>query len=149
MESLTIKVTDMRARGKNGYVAKILGDGSKNFLRAIHQTGYGTSAKTLTFEIKEDGIYEVSDANFGGRKKNVTFYKIESGRIVGESEEVLDFLVTDDLPELQGSEAQILWADQIRKRFILKLRKQEQDLPKWIYKVTEATKIINNREKLQ
>jgi len=70
--SVLIKISDMRAASKPGYVAKIV-NGEKNFLSTKDRSGYSKSRETLIFELTEDGVYEVCDANFGGRKRNIYF----------------------------------------------------------------------------
>lgn len=138
---ITRTVCDMRGAGKPGYVAKILDNRDKSFLVAKSYDRHGTSAKNVTFEITEDGIYEICDANFGGRKRRITFILVQNGEITCESEllnecekrqsgfpewtieeqdnapMISDRTVTPEgLPKLTGTTRQIEWAESLRDR---------------------------------
>ena len=137
----------MRAAGKPGYVAKIE-NGQKNFLTNRKADSFTTSAKDVHYEISEDGIYEICDANFGGRKRNIKFLKIENGEIVQESETLIALQVGDiELPELTGSAKQVSWAESIREKMIAKLKEMGKEVPDWAFVRTEAKFWIDNRDK--
>ncbi|MBE9037188.1 hypothetical protein [aff. Roholtiella sp. LEGE 12411] len=97
-----IKVDDMRAAGKPGYVAKIV-NGEKKFLNAAIQDKYSSSKVAKIYKISEDGIYEICDANFGGRKRRINFIKVEDGEIIEESEN-LNSLITIEKTQLLNIE---------------------------------------------
>lgn len=101
---IEIEVCDMRAAGKPGYVAKITGEhNEKNFLNAASYSGHGASAKTISYEIKEDGIYEICDANFGGRKRRIEFVLIENGEIVKSADSLSELKPKPQAPTVQAS----------------------------------------------
>jgi hypothetical protein len=79
---MIFEVCDMRAAGKPGYVAKITDKREKQFLAAKDYSAHGASAKQVSYEISEDGIYEICDANFGGRKRKISFVLIRNGNDV-------------------------------------------------------------------
>jgi hypothetical protein len=141
-----IEVDDMIARGKKGFIAKIVSGGERQFLPVISRTGYSHSKEVLTYQIEDDGIYEIQDANFGGRLRR-EYIKVENSEIVAR-EKSLDTLLAADvtnLPELEGSEKQVDWAFNIREKLIAKLKKANKDLPKWIYTTTSAKFYIDHR----
>ncbi len=74
---IKVEVCDMRGAGKAGYVAKLEGR-DRNFLIAARYSGHGSSAKQVEYEIAEDayGIYEICDANYGGRKRDIQFLAV-------------------------------------------------------------------------
>lgn len=76
---IEVTVCDMRAAGKPGYVAKIV-NREKIFLQGTSEN-HGTSAKNITFQIVEDGVYEICDANFGGRKRKIEYWLVVDGEI--------------------------------------------------------------------
>lgn len=86
MSAIEIEICDMRAAGKPGYVAKIGQNREKIFLNAKCYSAHKTSAKKVLYEITQDGIYEVCDANFGWRKRRVNFLLIRNDEIAFESE---------------------------------------------------------------
>jgi hypothetical protein len=145
---LEIKVDDMRAAGKPGYVAKIV-NGEKIFLNTSEQNKYGSSKVTKLYQISEDGIYEICDANFGGRKRSINFIKVENKEIVEESEN-LNKLVAEalELPELQGSTKQVDWATSIREKYLAKLKNAGKDVPERIYTEVSAKFYIDNRNQM-
>lgn len=138
----------MRGRGKPGYVAKIV-DRQKQFLNPKTYSVHGTSAKQLTYEFKEDGIYEVCDANFGGRRRNISFIKLENGETVAESEVLAELLVTEELPELEGSVKQVDWATNIRQSYLAKIKQLNKPTPEWVQTTSSAKWWIDNRGQLQ
>jgi hypothetical protein len=155
---MQISVDDMRGAGKAGYVAKIGDRFEKHFLTAAEYSGHGASRKTVTYEISEDGVYEVCDANYGARKRKISFLVVKNGQCVFESEKLddayrhfdvltgrLEAWATDGdvLPELEGSPKQIAWAVDIRSKAIaggLPTAKAAT--------VTSAKAWIDNRSKL-
>lgn len=148
-EKIEIKVSDMRAAGKPGYVAKIV-NGEKRFLQTASQDKYGGSKNTKSFEISEDGIYEIRDANYGGRKTNSNFIRVENGKIVEESENLNKLIVDDSgLPELEGSTKQVDWAMSIREKYLAKLKNAGKEIPKRIRTETSSKFYIDNRERLK
>jgi len=74
---IQIEVCDMRGAGKAGYVAKLEGR-DRNFLIAASYSDHGSSAKQVKYEIAEDayGIYEICDANYGNRKRDIQFLAV-------------------------------------------------------------------------
>lgn len=141
-------VTDMRAANKPGYIAQIV-DGKEHFLSAKSYDSYGTSAKKVTYEVSEDGIYKICDANFGSRKRDIKFIKIENGEITKTEYSLADIITSEmEFPELEGSTKQIDWADNIRKTFITKLKAANKELPDYIFTTTSAKFWIDNRAKL-
>jgi hypothetical protein len=141
---MEITVTDMRAAGKPGYVAKIV-DSQKQFLQAKSHSNHGSSAKQITYELTDDGIYEICDGNFGGRKRNINFIKFESGEVIQESENLADLILTDtELSDLEGSQKQIVWAESIRSKALSKLK---SPFPDWANNVS-AKWWIDNRNSL-
>jgi hypothetical protein len=106
----SLTISNMPARGKRGWVKK-----GEVFLRANQQDSHGASAQKLTFEL-EDGIYEVQDANFGSSRTNHYWLKVSNGEGVETEEPKPDLGV--ELPELEGSEKQIAWAEKIRAKAI-------------------------------
>lgn len=75
-----ISVSDMRAAGKPGYVARIEGQ-DRQFLTA-HQYpgGHGSSHKTVIYRVSLNnlGLFEICDANYGGQKRKLTYLAISS-----------------------------------------------------------------------
>lgn len=166
-----IEICDMRGAGKPDYVAKIDDRREKHFLVATKYTNHGTSAKKVTYTITEDGIYEVCDANFGGRKRKVTYILVENDKAIFESESLQEAerqrdhldgkieswviapeepMITDrtiDLPQLQGSEKQISWAEDIRSKLLEYCKKNDKDISAWIFNQTSAKFYIDNRDK--
>lgn len=148
IKNVIIKVDNMIAAGKKGYVAKIEG-GDRQFLRASEQTGYGYSRQVLAFEITEDGIYEIQDANFGGKLRR-DYIKIQDGEIIERTESLNSLLASeesDKLPELEGSQKQVDWAFNIREKLIAKCKKAGKEIPARIYQETSAKFYIDNRDK--
>jgi hypothetical protein len=143
-----IQVDDMRGRGKPGYVAEIV-TGEKVFLNAKSQNCYGASRVTKTYEINKDGIYEVCDANFGGRKRNIYFIKVENGEIIEKTYNLIDLIINKELPELEGSDRQISWAISIRENYLLHLTKVNKPHPDWVNTQTSAKWWIDNRDKFK
>lgn len=142
---IQITICDMRAAGKPGYVARIQ-DGQKAFLNSRKADSFTTSAKDVHYEISEDGIYEICDANFGERKRNIRFIKVESGNIVEESKSLSALQVAGiELPELTGSTKQVDWAEAIREKLIAKLKGKNKEIPDWVCLKTEANFWIDNR----
>lgn len=153
-----IEVCDMRAANKPGYVARISESREKHFLIAKSYSSHGASAKQVCYEIVDDGIYEICDANFGGRKRKISFIVVKNGECVFEvdnlpdAERHEDYLngkleqwVTDGvaLPELEGTPKQVAWATDIRSTAIkggLDTRKAAQ--------IRLAKSWIENRHKL-
>jgi hypothetical protein len=81
---VVVEICDMRSSGKAGYVAR-LGKSDRVFLRASgYPDGHGGSTKRLQFEISDPGLYEICDANYGGRKRKISYLAILPG---GEFEE--------------------------------------------------------------
>lgn len=74
---ISVTVDDMRAAGKPGYVAKLVGS-DRQFLNADSYSGHGASRKQITYKISEDeiGLYEICDANFGARKRRISFIAV-------------------------------------------------------------------------
>lgn len=146
----TIKVSDMRARGKAGYVARILPNGDRSFLPADERSGYGSSHKMLSFEIIEDGNYEVQDANFGSTKTIRYYVCVRDGEILQQAEKLSDMLLSDlELPGLEGTPAQISWGSDIRAKHIEKQMQSGKKIHPRILAETSAQFFINNREKLK
>jgi len=145
--AIKIQVDDMISAGKRGYLAKIE-NGKRFFLPTIDRTGYGHSKQILFFEISEDGIYEIQDANFGGRR-NRQCIKVENGEIVAEENSFIELLASEEsnLPELEGSQKQINWALNIRSKFIAKCKIAGKKIPARIYRETNAKFYIDNRSK--
>lgn len=77
---IKIRVCDMRAAGKPGYVARVVGS-DRQFLNAASYEGHGSSAKHINYEISESesGIYEICDANYGGRKRSISYMAVNNG----------------------------------------------------------------------
>lgn len=121
VKKFSLTISNMPARDKRGWVKQ-----GETFLRATSQDSYGASAQKLTFEL-EDGTYEVQDANFGSSRTNRYWLKVENGEGVE-----IDKPKTDTglkLPELEGSEKQIAWAESIREKAVTKIFKfQKTDL---------------------
>lgn len=148
---MIVTIDDMRSRGKAGYVARILSGGEKQFIHPIERTGYSTSRQQLTFQLTEDGIYEVCDANFGSSKRNIYFVLIENSEERDRADTLAQLLVDDEkleLPELEGSQKQIDWAQSIRTRFVAALKQAQKDIPDWVTSNTSAKFWIDNRTKL-
>lgn len=137
----------MPARGKRGYVAK-LENNQKIFEREVERDNYGSSCSNLVFELTEDGIYEVQDANFGSRKVNRYYLKLKDGEIFEESNELSD-LFDFDLPELNGTQKQTDWADKIRRDYCAKLKLQNKNIHQRILTEQSAKFFIDNRDKLK
>jgi hypothetical protein len=112
-ENYELVVTRMPARGKNGWVKQ-----NDTFLQPTFQDSYGSSVQMLTF-LLEDGIYEVQDANYGGRKTRHYWIKVENGQAWEIEKPTTDLGLK--LPELQGSERQVVWAESIRQKAVTKL----------------------------
>lgn len=145
--NIVIKVDDMIAAGKKGYIAKIE-NGDRKFLPTSDRTGYGHSREVLTFEISEDGIYEIQDANFGGKLRR-EYVKIEGGKIIATENSLNTLLASEesDLPELEGSQKQIDWAYGIREKFVANCKKAGKKIPARIFAETSAKFYIDNRSK--
>lgn len=145
---IEIKVQDMRFRGKPGYVAKIV-NGEKQFLHGDCDD-HSASTKNLTYQIVEDGIYEICDANFGSRKRDISFIKVVDGEITSETDSLAELLLADiDLPELEGSEKQINWANSIRAEYFSKVVASDKSIPDFIKNQTSAKFWIDNRNKIK
>jgi hypothetical protein len=74
---IEITVCDMRAADKAGYVAKLEGK-DRQFLNAKSYSGHGVSAKNISYEISEEayGLYEICDANYGNRKRRISYLAV-------------------------------------------------------------------------
>ncbi len=145
---LEIKVDDMRAAGKPGYVAKVV-NGEKIFLNVADQDKYSSSKVTKLYQISEDGIYEICDANFGSRKRSINFIRVENGEIAEESENLNDLILENSgLPELEGSQKQIDWAVSIREKYLAKLKNAGKEVPQRIYTEVSAKFYIDNRNQM-
>lgn len=143
-----IRISDMRAAGKNGYVAKII-KGEKYFQHPVERSGYGTSRQILTFALKEDGLYEICDANFGSRKRSIYFIKLENEEIVRSADHLSELIVEDnEYPQLEGSYKQVAWAESIRQNFVAKLKQTDKKIPSWVNTQVGAKFWIDNRQKL-
>lgn len=110
-----LTISNMPARNKQGWVKQ-----NETFCRASSQNSYGASAQKLTY-LLEDGIYEVQDANFGSRRTNRYWLKVENGE--GFEIEKPKSSIVANLPKLQGSEKQIAWAESIREKAIAATQK--------------------------
>lgn len=142
---MEITVTDMRARQKPGYVARLV-KGDRQFLSAKSCSHYGTSAKECIYDIQEDGFYEICDANFGSRQRHVKVIQFINGEIVKSAKSLEELLTADlDLPDLEGSFNQINWALQIRERFLAKFILEEKSIPEKYLTLTSAKWWIDNR----
>lgn len=108
-----LTIYNMPARDKRGWVKQ-----DDTFLRATSQSSYGSSAQQLTFEL-ENGVYEVQDANYGSRRTSRYWLKVENG--IGTEIEKPKADLGLQLPELEGSEKQISWAQSIREKAVSKL----------------------------
>lgn len=97
---LRIEVCDMRAAGKPGYVAKLGERREKQFLSASEYSSHGVSAKTISYLLKEDGIYEICDANYGARKRRIEFMLIRNGEVAFQSDSLQE--VERKLSALEG-----------------------------------------------
>jgi hypothetical protein len=108
-----LTISNMPARDKRGWVKQ--GD---TFLRANSQNSHGVSAQRLTF-LLADGVYEVQDANYGFSRTRRYWLEVKNG----EGQEISKPKANAELklPELQGSERQISWAESIRDKAIAKL----------------------------
>ena len=126
----TLIISNMPARDKRGWVKQ--GD---TFLKTSSQSSYGASAQTLTFELV-DGVYEVQDANFGSRRTNHYWLKVENGEGTEIDKPKLNTGLL--LPELEGSEKQIAWAESIREKAIAKIFKFQKTELEMIECVLEA-----------
>ena len=145
---MIIVIDDMRAAGKNGYIAKIIEE-KRQFLHPCERTGYGASKNKLTFDLTEDGIYEVCDANFGGRKRNIYFLKIENGIEIERTDTLAELLTSsEEFPAFEGSQKQCSWADSIRMKFVAKLKQSGKEIPSWVREKKQASFWIDNRSKL-
>lgn len=153
---IKIVIDDMRARGKNGFVAKIdIENGcEKKFLKEACTTGYGTSCNQKTYLIEEDGVYQINDANFGGKAKT-NFIQVKDGEIVAEDETLNKIIIgtcqTDDTdyPELEGSDKQIAWANSIRNDFIAKCIVIGRKIPDRVKQENQAKFFIDHKDKLK
>jgi len=145
---MEITVTDMRAAGKQGYVAKLI-NGEKHFLSASSYSSHGASTKKVTYKITEDGIYEVVDANFGSRKRRTEFVKIQDGEEIARSEFLQELLALEsDLPPLEGSIKQIEWAVNIRSKFVAQSKISGKKVPEFVNTQKSASWWISNRNSL-
>lgn len=143
----------MKARGKNGYVA-LLENGyinKKIFLSPSKRSGYNTSAVTLTFNIQEDGIYQIVDANYGSSKRSQYFILVKNGEILIKSENLNSLIIDDEtltaLPSLEGTQRQIDYAENIRNNLVADIIRGKYDIPDWIYRQKNAKFYIENKEK--
>lgn len=118
VKKFSLTISNMPACDKRGWIKQ--GD---TFLRAAQQDSYGASAQKLTFEL-EDGIYEVQDANFGSRRTNRYWLKVQDGEGLEIEKPKVDTGLK--LPELEGSEKQIAWAESIREKAIAKIFKAQK-----------------------
>lgn len=117
-KTFELTVYNMPARDKRGWVKK--GD---TFLRATSQSSYGSSAQQLTFEL-EDGLYEVQDANYGSSRTRRYWLQVVNGEGVEVEKPKVNLGL--QLPELEGSEKQITWAQSIREKAIANLVKTQK-----------------------
>lgn len=106
----SLTISNMPARDKRGWVRL-----QETFLKPDKQSSHGSSAQQLTFYL-EDGIYEVQDANFGGRKTNHYWLKVANGEGIEIEMPKPDLGI--ELPQLQGSVPQVSWAEKIRAKAI-------------------------------
>lgn len=54
-----------------------------------------------------------------------------------------------ELPELEGSQKQIEWAESIRMQLVAKLKQSNKEMPNWVLTETSAKFWIDNRAKVQ
>lgn len=145
---IEVTVCDMRAAGKPGYVAKIVNN-QKQFLQSRKADSFTTSAKNVHYEISEDGVYEICDANFGSRKRSVSFIEVKNGEIIKEAEKLSELQAQGiELPEIvEGSKKQIDWAFSIRQNLVSKLKGSNKEIPDWVFARSDAKFWIDNRSK--
>ena len=138
----------MRAAGKPGYVAKIV-EKEKQFLCPKERTGYSTSREKLTFELSENGIYEVCSGNFGSSRRDIYFIKVENGEEVNRADSLSELVASEELlPELEGSTKQVNWGENIRQKFISKLKLANKPIPDWVQTQSSAKWWIDHRKKI-
>lgn len=130
MQKFELIIYNMPARDKRGWIKQ-----NNTFLKAVKQSSYGASAQKLTFELN-DGIYEIQDANFGSRRTNRYWLKVENGE--GVKIDRPNPASGLKLPELEGSERQIAWAESIREKAITKIFKFQKTELEIIQCVLEA-----------
>lgn len=113
----------------------------------------GKSA-TVEFDLSkfEDGVYEWKEAV--GHKSSTGFIRVVDGDIISEWETSQELIASEvaqvllnqsvELPPLEGSERQIVWAEQIRQKAIAQGYSAEKAA-----KVVSAKKWIDNRDKFK
>jgi len=77
---IEITIASMRYTSKPSYIAKL--DGKKRqFLSRKSVDDHRKSTQKHTYEISEDdcGLYEICDANYGGRKRSLSYLAVREG----------------------------------------------------------------------
>jgi hypothetical protein len=158
---VSLELTSYRRKGINAYLLMVGAD--------IATADYGTPkteadqakahtgkshAVVIDLSAKPDGNYKYKEAN--GHKTRYGYLSIKDGEIVQEFESEQEMLsaTLPGLPELEGTEKQIAWAEKIRAKFIDSIGDRITD---WspqsaayagLEKITQAKSWIDNRDRL-
>jgi hypothetical protein len=166
-----LNLESYRSKGINAYLEQICGGSDQ--MDSGTPKDYGTPAtqedaekahrsKAHTIAInlgaKPDGGYKYKEAN--GHKTKYGWLSIRGGEIVAEFASESELMQHErgaagfELPELEGTEKQIVWATAIRDKFIAQVGDRVADYsPKSaayeaLYQISHAKIWIDNRDKL-
>lgn len=153
-----IQLNSNRCKGINAYLVKEGLDYQHNDYGTPiddenQQRAYRKKSHIVKVRIDNlpDGIYRfVEAAGQYANKVEKGWLKIINGVIVEQSNSLPSLVVGNDaesLPELKGTERQIPWATDIRKKAIAKLKLAGQEIPKSFYTQVSAKAWIDNKDK--
>jgi len=169
----TLNLESYRSKGINAYLEQVCGGSDQMDSVDVASKDYGTpatkedaekahrsKAHTVAIDLgsKPDGGYKYKEAI--GHKTKYGWLSIRGGEIVAEFASEAELLTSErgqtgiDLPELEGSEKQVAWAEQIRKSFIISTGEAIKDWSRSsaAYEALDSLRLakswIDNREKL-
>ena len=116
------------------------------------QRAYRGKSHTVKVRISHltNGIYRYVEAG-GADGVRITkgYLKIVNGEIEQESENINDLIidkkVTQELPDLEGSVAQVKWAMDLRDKVIALAIKQGKEIPAWVFTQTSSKFYIDRK----
>lgn len=167
-----LNLESYRSKGINAYLEQVCG-GSDQMDSGVISKDYGTPATqedvgkahrskahtvAINLGVKPDGGYKYKEAN--GHKTKYGWLSIRGGEVVGEFSSEAELLASErgqagiELPEMEGSEKQVAWAEQIRRSFIISTGEAIKDWSRSsaAYEALDSLRLakawIDDREKL-
>lgn len=159
MSERFIELNTYRSAGVNAYLVEEGKDYSHNMYgtpidEENQERAYRKKSHTVKIRIDNlpNGIYRFVEAGGSTGKKQIRgWLKIIGGEILEESNDLNSLIVGEtarELPELEGSDAQVSWAENIRQKAIAKYKQSGKDIPAALIETTSAKWFIDNQKNL-